>query len=397
MFSITPESRANGIIFVHVPKTGGTSVDELFNRFEPGSSERRNRIARAPIDRSLVAAYETAVQAAAHAAGVTLTNNQSQSAIASAALAVSSGIDPATKKPNLARLALVRARDRFRIVDGKPWLRMAYDPAYQHPAGVPQLSYIQREGVISPFELAGRGQSCFEQLAAIGPGAHWTAEEIRLRMGVDSWRRHEIVAMVRNPFDRLVSEYAWRQKLIEITKGGELFFPLPHDASFEDFVYLIDSTNNRYIQGASPMQSPSSSPPSGGDSGSSSDNDYGFVISGSPDDKHQEAMAQCKRNADAMAGSSSIAPVLASDHLWPQVDFMRTGDGQFLVHHILRFEDMATTVPDFFEHRGYRRPTLLHMNESKHARDYRSYYSSETRAIVERIYAEDLKMFGYSF
>ena len=39
---------------------------------------------------------------------------------------------------------------------------------------------------------------------------------------------------------------------------------------------------------------------------------------------------------------------------------------------------------------------LPHENQTEH-RQYRHYYTAEARALVERIYREDLDRFGYSF
>jgi hypothetical protein len=42
-------------------------------------------------------------------------------------------------------------------------------------------------------------------------------------------------------------------------------------------------------------------------------------------------------------------------------------------------------------------PTLPNHNKGKREADYRSYYTPQSRAMAGRIYAEDIKMFGYEF
>jgi hypothetical protein len=71
-------------------------------------------------------------------------------------------------------------------------------------------------------------------------------------------------------------------------------------------------------------------------------------------------------------------------------------DGRMLVDYIGRIE---TVDPDFAEIcriTGLPPIQLPHVNRSKH-RDYRSYYTDETRELVARAFRDDIETFGYTF
>ncbi|MEM1182087.1 MAG: hypothetical protein AAGM22_27310, partial [Acidobacteriota bacterium] len=80
----------------------------------------------------------------------------------------------------------------------------------------------------------------------------------------------------------------------------------------------------------------------------------------------------------------------------PQVEWLGDGQGRLLVHDLLRFENLRWDWASWA--RKHALPaTLSRRNASKRRRDYRSYYSPETREIVADHYAADLEAFGYLF
>lgn len=81
----------------------------------------------------------------------------------------------------------------------------------------------------------------------------------------------------------------------------------------------------------------------------------------------------------------------------PQLEWMTDETGRIAVDFIGRFENLQAdfdTVCDAI--RMDRRP-LPHKNRSRESRGYRSYYDSETKNIVERIFKPDIEFFGYEF
>ncbi len=55
------------------------------------------------------------------------------------------------------------------------------------------------------------------------------------------------------------------------------------------------------------------------------------------------------------------------------------------------------TLQRFVLGSAFNHPPLSHENVSKGRRDYRSYYSDDTRKIVERYFMRDIRNFGYEF
>ncbi len=80
----------------------------------------------------------------------------------------------------------------------------------------------------------------------------------------------------------------------------------------------------------------------------------------------------------------------------PQVDWLGDGRGRLLVHNLLRFENLKWDWMHFAEKQALA-GTLSRRNASKRGRDYRSYYSVETRNLIGDYYREDLEAFGYAF
>ena len=78
-----------------------------------------------------------------------------------------------------------------------------------------------------------------------------------------------------------------------------------------------------------------------------------------------------------------------------QKDYVTDERGDVIVDYLGRYE---TLLADFARICGRLEieVVLPHHNRTSH-RDYRSYYSARSRALVERHYGEDLALFGYDF
>lgn len=72
-------------------------------------------------------------------------------------------------------------------------------------------------------------------------------------------------------------------------------------------------------------------------------------------------------------------------------------DGQSIVNFVGRFENLRADFATVFTRLGLRDAVLPHENRSEGRRDYREYYTSETRDIVARYFARDIERFGYGF
>lgn len=80
-----------------------------------------------------------------------------------------------------------------------------------------------------------------------------------------------------------------------------------------------------------------------------------------------------------------------------QIELIREPSGHIVCDEIIRFEALQEGFDRVCDRIGKPRTTLGWLNTSKRTRDYRSYFSPETREIAERMFADDLKAFDYSF
>jgi hypothetical protein len=78
-----------------------------------------------------------------------------------------------------------------------------------------------------------------------------------------------------------------------------------------------------------------------------------------------------------------------------QSDMLADSDGNILVDFVGRYE---TITEDFWNicRRIQIQPRLSHLNQSNH-RDYRTYYTSESRKLIEKHFQADIALFGYTF
>jgi len=80
----------------------------------------------------------------------------------------------------------------------------------------------------------------------------------------------------------------------------------------------------------------------------------------------------------------------------PQSTFVFDAKGRNLVEHVGRFEDLEPTW-SFLEARLPGLPPFARSNRSGPAIDYRTFYTPKLVDLVESIYSEDIERFGYSF
>ncbi|MGD8854371.1 MAG: sulfotransferase family 2 domain-containing protein, partial [Gammaproteobacteria bacterium] len=155
---------------------------------------------------------------------------------------------------------------------------------------------------------------------------HYTAMELREILGVEKFASMFKFCFVRNPWDKVVSEFRFRiwTSQNEITA----------DASFTDWV------RSTYV-----------------------DRDPRY-------------------------------------HDWPkmflpQLEWLTDEKGEVAVDFIGRFENLQNDFDKICAAINIDRQVLPHENRSREDKSYRSYYDSETKAVVEEIFKPDIEFFGY--
>jgi hypothetical protein len=171
--------------------------------------------------------------------------------------------------------------------------------------------------------------------------ASWVAEH---------GRSAPIFAVVRNPFDRVLSEYCFRRRRYE---SGETN---PHLASLEkSFDAWVRSTLR---------------------------------------DGEFRSRAFFDANGVAYDRRNMVGDTL----IWflPQTRWICGDGGESLVDEILRYETLEADWERFSQKFGID-GALAHHNRSRGDRDYRAFYSAASRELVREYYREDLEAFGYAF
>lgn len=147
---------------------------------------------------------------------------------------------------------------------------------------------------------------------------------------------------IRNPYDRLVSEYFWRKKRERIMSlsTGEIFtFP---QTSFDTFI--------------------------------------------------------CKIVKNIVQNQQFTSPI-SFRHFRPQCDFVYNDNQKSQLDFVGRFENIQKDFNTIVKKLGIKpkKTKLPRKNYSNREKDYRGYYNKETRQIVSELYKQDLETFNYEF
>lgn len=78
-----------------------------------------------------------------------------------------------------------------------------------------------------------------------------------------------------------------------------------------------------------------------------------------------------------------------------QKDFVTDSEGTMIVDFVGRYENLSNDFLQVCKVLNIA-ASLPHINKSSHM-NYRSYYSAETRNLVEENFSEDIELFGYTF
>lgn len=85
-------------------------------------------------------------------------------------------------------------------------------------------------------------------------------------------------------------------------------------------------------------------------------------------------------------------------HLLPQTDFIREYNGKINMDYIIRFENLSKEFKYVADKLNLPNFHLPHEVKSKSDKaDYREYYNKITKNIVDKIYKEEIVLFGYAF
>ena len=80
-----------------------------------------------------------------------------------------------------------------------------------------------------------------------------------------------------------------------------------------------------------------------------------------------------------------------------QLDYLADANGLSLVSFVGRYESLQSDLNKIADLTGLPRGVSIITNRSPHTKDYRNYYTSETRAIVAERFARDIDSFEYMF
>lgn len=168
----------------------------------------------------------------------------------------------------------------------------------------------------------------------------------------EQWSDYYKVAFVRNPWGRLVSWYTMIEE-----KGKESWYKRIRKNWYKRIASM--RKYNRFTQ---------------------------YVLSNS--NSFEDFLYNCVDTIEDIDGKKSI--------LYNQLDCITDEDGSLIVDFVGRFENLDKDTDTVFKTLSLDNVTLPHKNSSKH-RNYRSYYSEETKKLVSQRYVRDIEFFGYEF
>ncbi len=175
-----------------------------------------------------------------------------------------------------------------------------------------------------------------------GARKHWTSQQIKSHVGGDLWDASYKFATVRNPWDRVVSEYHWIKQIFsnlnhpyhEGKKLNNINIRKQKIGSFDQFVETLSSVYQRK--------------------------------------KH-----------------------FFYNHNRPQTDYLIDEHGNWLVDDVFNIEDMHMVAEQVRKNTGLN-INIGKENKTEH-KQYQSYYTEDLYNIVANIYREDIKQFGFKF
>lgn len=196
-------------------------------------------------------------------------------------------------------------------------------PLRQGPRGSFVFIHINKTGGTSIIDITGKA---FRK--------HMTAKEVIASIGQSKWDAAYKFAVVRNPWDKMVSHYKHNIKTKPSTMriGG---------ASSREFISF-----NEWLQCT-----------------------LGLVKNRKYYNRPQ--------------------------HFLPQVEWLKDNNGKIAMDAIIRFESLAVDYVKVAEQLGLN-TNLPHLNSTERSA-YRKFYNAESKQLVEDWFKEDIELFGYQF
>ncbi len=185
---------------------------------------------------------------------------------------------------------------------------------------------------------------------------HTPARQYIEKYGRDLWDAYFTFTIVRNPWDRLVSYYHWRRHRYEESpeKCPDVEKP------FREWMKYIDALIE------------------------AGDNETMNRIWAPPYHKFDESIPR-PNLAEAWKIKLGSQSFMIADE-----------SGKILVDHVGRFENLHNEF-DYLRSKVGGLKDLPHRKDLSDRSHYREFYDDETAALVEKLYAEDIERFGYSF
>ena len=84
-----------------------------------------------------------------------------------------------------------------------------------------------------------------------------------------------------------------------------------------------------------------------------------------------------------------------AQHFLPQVEWLRDNSGNICMDKILRFESLSTDFSSVADELGFNKD-LPHLNSTERT-SYQNFYNTNSKKLVEKIFKDDIVLFGYQF
>lgn len=210
--------------------------------------------------------------------------------------------------------------------------------------------HIQRTGGNSIFSAFRRMDEELQHKLPFAEGfkrfKHPYASDIQQVADAELFSTYTKFAVVRNPFDRLVSWYSmFKHKTVDKQQ-----LPAETNAEIAHVGDRVEAAFARYV------------------------NSFEDFVKLQPE---------------------QTDPLLARFQI-PQRDFVCDAQGRLLMDKILHFEQLSEDFAALAQDIGFAE-TLPHDNASQRSKDYREYYTPELQAIVAERFKPDLELFAYHF
>jgi|6_EtaG_2_1085325.scaffolds.fasta_scaffold24665_3 hypothetical protein len=177
--------------------------------------------------------------------------------------------------------------------------------------------------------------------------SHYTIEQY-MKSGIltkEDFKNSFSFTFVRNPFDRVVSQYLYRLRIFEPATENPPWPQHPDGTphafpTFDQFVATVDRIAQQAKEGRFPLHS------------------------------------------------------IMGNHLLGQHEYVQYSD--ITIKNVFRYENFQEDIKKVMDILNLK-SKVGHFKKSNRNKDYRVYYSPASRNLMEFMYAEDLKLFGYKF